>query len=223
MKPFPAIALIFLAALFSFSAIAEDEASWEVEALSQILPGTVEGGVEYDFASGTAIGTNGIYVNYNQGSAVLTADSASVNRKTGEVEADGNVRIESGDQLWVGEHIRYNFKTRQMRSEQFRTGKAPVFAGGTQLTGDGSNRIYTAQSAFVTTDDYAEPAYRVRAVAGGAASRSFPANPSRCGTRCFSPRACRCFIFRITSATLGCTRIISPSSQVTTAVTARMR
>ena len=163
MKPFPAIALIFLAALFSFSAIAEDEASWEVEALSQILPGTVEGGVEYDFASGTAIGTNGIYVNYNQGSAVLTADSASVNRKTGEVEADGNVRIESGDQLWVGEHIRYNFKTRQMRSEQFRTGKAPVFAGGTQLTGDGSNRIYTAQSAFVTTDDYAEPAYRVRA------------------------------------------------------------
>jgi hypothetical protein len=163
MKPFPAIALIFLAALFSFSAIAEDEASWEVEALSQILPGTVEGGVDYDFASGTAIGTNGIYVNYNQGSAVLTADSASVNRKTGEVEADGNVRIESGDQLWVGEHIRYNFKTRQMRSEQFRTGKAPVFAGGVGLTGDGSNRIYTAQSAFVTTDDYEEPAYRVRA------------------------------------------------------------
>src|SRR5665647_2529204 len=175
MKPFPAIALIFLAALFSFSASAEDEATWEVAALSRILPGTVEGGVEYDFASGTAIGTNGIYVNYNQGSAVLTADSASVNRKTGEVEADGNVRIESGDQLWVGEHIRYNFKTRQMRSEQFRTGKAPVFAGGVELTGDGSNRVYTAQSgvsvtnklgvytaqnAFVTTDDYAEPAYR---------------------------------------------------------------
>ena len=163
MKPFPAIALIFLAALFSFSAIAEDEAAWEVQALSQVIPGTVEGGVDYDFASGTAIGTNGIYVNYNQGSAVLTADSASVNRKTGEVEADGNVRIESGDQLWVGEHIRYNFKTRQMRSEQFRTGRTPVFAGGVGLTGDGSNRIYTAQSAFVTTDDYEEPAYRVRA------------------------------------------------------------
>src|SRR5665647_1571229 len=87
MKPFPAIALIFLAALFSFSASAEDEASWEVEALSQVIPGTVEGRVDYDIASGTAIGTNGGCVRY--GAAVLTADTASVNTKSGEVEADG--------------------------------------------------------------------------------------------------------------------------------------
>src|ERR1035437_10843429 len=144
MKPFPAIALIFLAALFSFSAIAEDEAAWEVKSLSQVIPGTVEGKVDYDIATGTATYTDGVFVSY--GAAVLTADTASVDTKTGEVEADGNVRIESGDQLWVGEHIRYNFKTRQMRSEQFRTGRAPVFAGGVELTGDGSNRVYTAQS-----------------------------------------------------------------------------
>ncbi len=53
--------------------------------------------------------------------------------------ADGHVRIESGDQIWVGEHIRYNFKTHQMRSEEFRTGKPPVFAAGRELEGNITN------------------------------------------------------------------------------------
>ena len=161
MKPFPAIALIFSAVVLCFSAAAQEESSWEVQALNQIIPGTVEGRVEYDLGSGLATGTNGVFIRY--GGAVMTADSASVNMKTGEVLADGNVRIESGNQLWVGEHIRYNFKTRQMMSEQFRTGRSPVFAGGEGLTGDASNRVYTAHNAFVTTDDASDPAYQVRA------------------------------------------------------------
>ncbi len=161
MKSFPAIALFFFVIVTAFSAAAQEEAAWEVQSLNQVLPGTPEGQVFYDIAAGTATGTNGIFVRY--GAAVLTADTASVNTKTGDVEADGNVRIESGDMLWVGDHIHYNFKSRQMRSEQFRTGKAPVFAGGVGLTGNASNRVYTARSAFVTTDDASEPAYRVRA------------------------------------------------------------
>ena len=71
------------------------------------------------------------------------ADSASVDQQTGEVVADGHVRIEQGDQIWTGEHIRYNFKTHQMQSEQFRTGKPPVFAQGEQLQGDTTNQTYT--------------------------------------------------------------------------------
>jgi lipopolysaccharide assembly outer membrane protein LptD (OstA) len=161
MKLFPAIALIFSAASLSFSVAAQEAESWEVQALNRILPGTVEGHVDYDMATGSATGTNGVFVRY--GGAVLTADNASVNTRTGDVQADGHVRIESGDQLWVGDHIFYNFKSRQMRSEQFRTGKSPVFAGGEALTGDGSNRVYVAKDAFVTTDDAANPAYQVRA------------------------------------------------------------
>ncbi len=76
------------------------------------------------------------------------ADSASVNRQTGEAVADGNVRIEEGDQIWVGEHIRYNFKTHQMQSEQFRMGKPPVFAQGGQLQGDTTNQTYTRAPRF---------------------------------------------------------------------------
>jgi lipopolysaccharide assembly outer membrane protein LptD (OstA) len=81
------------------------------------------------------------------------------------VEADGNVRIDSSGLLWVGEHIKYNFKTKVMTSEEFRTGRIPFFAGGTNLTGNITNKVYVAQGAYVTTDDNAEPAYVVRAKA----------------------------------------------------------
>ena len=162
MRKFSAITALALQALLLPCLVrAAEEPTWEVQALSQIIPGTVKGDVEYDRATDTATGTNGIFVRY--GTTVLTADNAALNTKSGDVEADGSVRIESGDQLWVGDHIHYNFKTRQMRSEQFRTGKAPVFAGGEGLTGDASNRVYTAHNAFVTTDDAENPAYKVRA------------------------------------------------------------
>ena len=94
----------------------------------------------------TAYGTNGICVKY--GESVLMADSASVNSQTGEVVADGNVRIEEGNLIWTGEHIRYNFKTHQMQSEQFRTGKPPVFTQGRQLQGDTTNKTYTRATRF---------------------------------------------------------------------------
>ncbi len=93
----------------------------------------------------------------------MTADTATLNMKTGDVEADGNVHIESSDMLWVGDHVHYNFKTKLMRTEQFRAGRAPVFATGKDLTGNSSNKVYYARSASITTDDVSDPAYQVRA------------------------------------------------------------
>ncbi|HZI33378.1 MAG TPA: hypothetical protein VFF11_13645, partial [Candidatus Binatia bacterium] len=153
MKSFSAIALLFFAVIFAFSVSAQEQPSWEVKALSEVMPGTVEGEVDYDLSAGTATATNGIYVKYDR--TTLTADNASLNTQTGQIVADGHVRIESGDELWVGDHITYNFKTRKMTSEQFRTGKYPIFAGGDGLTADVSNRVYTATNAYVTTDDSA--------------------------------------------------------------------
>ena len=151
-------ALIFFGAIFPPASFAQEEPSWEMWALNQIIPGTPTGSV--DFAGDTWTGTNGICVKY--GESVLMADCVSVNRQTGEAVADGNVRIEEGDQIWVGEHIRYNFKTHQMQSEQFRTGKPPVFAQGGQLQGDTTNKTYTARHALVTTDDVNDPAIYIR-------------------------------------------------------------
>lgn len=164
MKSFPVIALFF-SALLAFSAVAQDEGSFIVDQLSRFIPGTIKGDLYFDKADNTVTGTNGVYVKYQKGAqaVTLTADTATLNLKTCDVDAEGNVRIESDDMLWVGEHIHYNFKTHQMRTGQFRTGKTPVFAGGTDLTADVSNQVYTAQNAFVTTDDLSDPAYQVRA------------------------------------------------------------
>jgi len=129
---------------------------------------TLHGGtdVTYDMRHGTARGTNGVFINYN--GAALTADSVFVDENTGEAIADGKVHIQQGDQLWVGEHIRYNFKTHQMIAEQFRSGKSPVFMEGRGLHGDiVSNRLeqstYNATNALITADDVEKPAIQIRA------------------------------------------------------------
>jgi len=171
MTRFPAIfALCLLAARLALPASAQDESRDIIEALSRVLPGLPEGQMYYDSASATMYWTNGVYFRHpdKTGDVVLTADSASLNQKTGDVEADGNVRIESGGQLWVGDHINYNFLTHRMTSQQFRTGSAPVFAAGANLAGQvqsvhGSTTRMTATNAFVTTDDVADPFYRVHA------------------------------------------------------------
>ncbi len=141
---------------------------------------TEAGRVEYSIEKNTFVATNGIMVIY--GNAVLTAERARGDQATGEIVAEGRVRIQRDEWVWVGEKIRYNFFTLKMESEQFRTGHAPVFAGGERVgtpENDGSavvtnyagkdtlsiltNQVYTARNAFVTTDDIADPGSRVRA------------------------------------------------------------
>jgi len=162
MRKIPTIAVLaFLLAIFPLAVRAQDQPSWDMWALNQIIPESPVGKVEFDLVGNTAHGTNGICIRY--GTTVLTADSASVDRDTGEAVADGHVRIEQGDQLWVGDHIRYNFKTHQMESEQFRTGKTPVFATGRQLEGNITNQTYIARHALATSDDVKNPASYIRA------------------------------------------------------------
>ena len=161
MRKSPAIVLLaLLCAVFSSVGRAQEETPIEAWALNQIIPGLKIIGSFYTQGD-TVIFTNGVFV--KRGDATLIADNAAVNEKTGEVVADGNVHIQQGDLIWAGEHIRYNFKTHQMRSEQFRTGKPPVFAQGKRLEGDITNKTYIARHAFVTTDDVSDPAIRVRA------------------------------------------------------------
>jgi lipopolysaccharide assembly outer membrane protein LptD (OstA) len=152
------VPLLILIAVFSPVALAQPEPQLEAWALNLIIPGTKIGNISMQ--GDTIIGTNGIFVKH--GDATLSADSATVNQQSGEVVADGNVRIEEGDLIWTGEHIRYNFKTHQMQSEEFRTGKPPVFAQGGQLQGDTTNKIYNARHALATTDDVSNPAIYVR-------------------------------------------------------------
>ncbi len=174
MTKFSAIfALFLLAAFFSFSAAAQTESSESgdiIEALSQVLPGLPAGQMRYDPANGVMYWTNGVYFNHpdKTGNVAVTADSAMIDPKSGEIHADGHVRIESGDQLWVGDHIDYNFVTHRMSSEQFRTGDAPVYVAGSRLNGSfntqkGATNMLTATNVVITTDDVSNPIYRVQA------------------------------------------------------------
>jgi LPS-assembly protein len=123
------------------------------------LPGGSD--VEYDINTGIAKATNGVMVVY--GEAVLTAQQISANPTTGIVVADGRVRIQQGEQLWASEHIVYNFGTRQIQAEQFRTGQSPMFAQGRMLSADISNHVYVATDALITSDDVAQPLIKIRA------------------------------------------------------------
>ncbi len=158
MRKLPAsAALIFFVALFSHPLLAQQ--SLLIEALNQVLPGASAGHIE--MTATNAIGTNGVFIQY--GDTTLTADSATVDWRTGQCAADGHVRIAQGQMLWVGEHMDYNFKTRQMRTEEFRAGKPPVFLAGRNLQGDLTNKTYTARRVMVTTDDLQQPAFYLRA------------------------------------------------------------
>ncbi len=144
-----------LLALLPGGLLAQQLPDWEIRSLSGA------GGVVYDFEQGIATATNGVMVRY--GLAVLTADRVAVHQETGEVLADGRVRIQQGDQVWASDRLLYNFKTRSIQSDHFRTGKAPVFAAGLGLGADISNRVYTATNALITSDDIAKPLLKVRA------------------------------------------------------------
>ncbi|MCI0747220.1 MAG: LPS assembly protein LptD [Verrucomicrobia subdivision 3 bacterium] len=120
-----------------------------------------EGDVSIDQRAEIAKATNRFTVFY--GEVKLVADSGMVNAKTGDAVAQGNVRIERGSQVWQGDRVEYNFKTGKMVSEGFRTGQNPFFLKGDVIVGEQKPGVYVGANALVTTDDYAEPGYSIRA------------------------------------------------------------
>jgi len=146
------ILLLFLSLALSVQA---QQQEWIFEARDET------GSVTYDLASGLATGTNGVVVRY--GNILLVADSVTLNKTTGEAIAEGRVRVQSDNMVWVGEHVLYNFKTRQMQSAEFRAGQSPMFVSAQNAVGDTTNQVYTATNGFITLDDYDEPFFQVRA------------------------------------------------------------
>jgi lipopolysaccharide assembly outer membrane protein LptD (OstA) len=164
MTRLPLILLLLLLALPGLRG-AEEESHWKLEALND------QGWAAYSFDTGDAIGTNGVKFTY--GGAVLIADSMQISGKTGEVFADGGVKIQRQEQLWVGEHVIYNYNTREIQAREFRTGRTPFFISGEGLHAENTNvgrvaftnSLLIATNAYLTTDDISDPAMRVKAKA----------------------------------------------------------
>jgi LPS-assembly protein len=117
--------------------------------------------IEFDPHTRNAWATNGVIL--SDQNTVLTADSATLDSETGEAAADGHVRIQQGTEIWVGEHMRYDFVKHQVVAREFRTGRSPVFMEGHGLHLDVTNHVYNATNAFVTTDDIDRPGTMLRA------------------------------------------------------------
>jgi LPS-assembly protein len=118
--------------------------------------------VQVNLRTGTATYQNGVLLKY--GPVVLTAQTARVDRATGEALAEGNVILQrEGGQLWRGEQLQYNFKTRVIRGETFRAGHPPYFALGSNMITSPTNQTYTITNSYFTTDDHPRPGYRIYA------------------------------------------------------------
>ncbi|MBM3838966.1 MAG: LPS-assembly protein LptD [Verrucomicrobia bacterium] len=128
--------------------------------IEPLHPGPANQIIHY-FDRGVSVGANGVVVRY--GATLLIADEVSVDEQSGEAVAQGNVSLQQDRGLWRGERLRYNFRTREMSADRFRVGLAPFFAAGESFSASQTNQAYTARNAFVTSDDSADPAYRIRA------------------------------------------------------------
>jgi LPS-assembly protein len=160
MRRVSAIALVLLlAAAFPFISRAQ-ESGYFATPIHDILPEYPPGNVEYDPATGVYSATNELLQYRN---ATLMANSAKWNPTTGEVIAEGHVRIQENGQMWIGTHIIYNLKTHQMESGGFRTGRPPVYAEGAMVHGNVTNKTYSARYVYMTTDNVSRPDYYLRA------------------------------------------------------------
>ena len=129
--------------------------TWEVKSL------TDAGTFDYDLDTGIVTATNGVVVTY--GDARLIANRLTLDEKSGDVVAEGMVNLQREGQLWQGDRLEYNFLTKKMKAEQFKVGQVPYYAGGFGLSGEQTNDVYSSYFAYITTDDLAEPLYRIRA------------------------------------------------------------
>jgi LPS-assembly protein len=159
------LAGLLLVGALGVSVWADEEETWHLGAA------TPQGYAWYDEFNHVWVGTNGVYFSYS--GTLINADSMIIHPDSGEIIADGNVRIQHQEQLWVGEHITYNYITRQMEAREFRTGKPPVFVAGEGLhaeyvntnvtTFSPTNLLLRSTNAYLTADDIADPGVRIRA------------------------------------------------------------
>ncbi len=117
--------------------------------------------VEHDFQNKISTGKNGVKV--TQGTTVLMADQVTLNEETGRTVAQGAVSVQYEGHFWTGEQLEYNYLTRRIGGQTFKTGTPPVFVSGMSLGAGIAENTYSATNVVITTDDVSEPSYFVRA------------------------------------------------------------
>jgi len=150
--------MFFLGLLFfgsMGSLLAADEEQVIIEGLSD------QSVVEHDFVKRVSTGKNGVMVRH--GSTLLIADQVTLNEVTGSIVAEGTVSVQNEGQFWTGERLEYNYLTRRISGQTFKTGAPPIFVSGMSLGAGTTEKGYAATNAVITSDDVSEPSYLIRA------------------------------------------------------------
>ena len=157
-----------LAILLTASALGQ-----EAESAGEPTAGTMliraadgQGEIELDRATRVATAVNGVVVTYD--GATLTARRIQLDLDNASLLAEGDVSLQrigpdGRTVLWRGERIRYHYDTGELSADHFRFGQPPFFASGSRLEGGRTNAVQTAVDGVFTTDDVADPDYKIRA------------------------------------------------------------
>lgn len=143
---------------FAPACLPAQDSPWLIEGHSK------ESQLQYDFGRHLVRGSKGIFVRHThpvRGESELSATTVELNQETGLVTAEGNVILKREGAYWRGEKLEYNFKTRDMKGQEFRFAARPFYVGGIKLGSDPTNRVHFAEESVITTDDVAQPGYRV--------------------------------------------------------------
>jgi len=150
--------LVFLLVMTGFITRAQQDHLWQNQ-LWQIQA-SPQSEVSYT-PNGEVVWNHGIIISNRD--TTLTSERGIANPATGDVHAEGGVTILAKNHIWEGTNVSYNFITRKMDTGEFKTTAAPFFVEGTGLGSMKSNTVYAARNGVVTTDDYSEPLYEIRA------------------------------------------------------------
>lgn len=93
---------------------------------------------------------------------VVYCDRLTYNSKTKTAICKGNVRIYTGERVYRGNTMIYNFETKEVQSADFRGSYYPGFVAGEDVISPGWNH-YRFRNGFFTTDNRDAPAYSMHA------------------------------------------------------------
>ena len=101
-------------------------------------------------------------VTVTYGGDVLMADQVHFNPTTKEATAKGNVRLYMMDQIYRGDLLTYNFRTKKILSEKFRFLDGKMMVEG-QSIGTPEIGHYQIDGGHYTTDNRETPSWKVKA------------------------------------------------------------
>jgi LPS-assembly protein len=132
--------------------------TWTATAEDQPIEITADGNNRFE--AGIAYASGNVIVRYK--GDILYADEMAYDSKTKEVTARGNVRIYTGNALYRGDQIVYNFDNRRVVSQHFYIAGDRFLAKGSEVFSP-ANDVYVIKNGIVTTDNRDKPGYRVEA------------------------------------------------------------